>query len=267
MGRGRVASLGAALLFSTGAGFARADDAGAPAPTSTPAAAAPSGTNATAAPTSASTTASGDQAAPSAEWGGLYDGRTLGSGGGAFIAEAGWPGFTAGALFALANRFDLGLKVSGLWAGPTVYETNNFQSYFGLDARAVARIGVVDAERVSFLVRLEPGVRFLAFDPQVAWAVEVIAAADVGIHVVKGGTVYLGVEVPLTFVTNPASFTVIPILPGAGFEYHVSDSIGIGGRFMGGPSIDITSTGGVTTTRTDFAFIGQAFFIWRWDRK
>jgi hypothetical protein len=249
MRRSHLVGAGTVLLWTSLSASALADEAPATgaAPTTAPATSAP---------------------AASGEWGGLFNGRTLGSGGGAVVAEAGWPGITGGVLFGVIDKVDVGAKVGGLWAGPTIYETHNFTSYFGLDLRGVARFGIVQGDTVSVLARVEPGFRFAALDPQVMWGIEVVLGADVGIKVDDNGSVYAGLEIPLTFITNPISATMIPILPGVGYEYHLNDFIGVGGRFNAGPSIDVANSPitGTTQTQVDFAFIGQGFFVLRWDR-
>lgn len=202
------------------------------------------------------------------EWGGYFDGRTLKSGGGEAVAEAGWPGVGAGVLFGANDTTDLGLKVAALYTGVGTYEPENLKTDFGLDLRGVFRLGIVDANAVSFLIRFEPGIRFMAFDPAVVWGPELTVGLDFGIHVMPRGTVYVGIEAPLALAlpsNNANAFVAyLPILGGAGFEYHATDHIGFGGRFMAGVDIDAGDFGGSPVTR--FGFIGQGYFVLAWGR-
>ena len=229
-------------------------------------------------PGAAPTTAGSAVGQTGGEWGGLYNGRTLGHGGGMVFVEGGWPGGTAGVHYGIIDMLDLGLKASPMFA-PTM-ETQNFVATFGLDLRAMARISLVKSDSFSLLVRVEPGIKFLTFNDPINFGPIVGVGLDAGIHVFQGGTIYLGLEVPMYFQVSPSSTTVagvtfqvptfeqFPILPGAGFEYHFNDFLGIGARFNGGPSIAITNdvpglNGG---TNISFAFIGTGFFVFRWDR-
>jgi hypothetical protein len=109
-------------------------------------------------------------------------------------------------------------------------------------------------------------VKFVQLTPAIEWGIGVDVGIDLGINVMKGGTVYLGLEVPLFFpvdILSQGLTAQIPILPGAGFEYHVNDFIAIGARFNAGPSIAIIP---VVGTNVDFAMIAEGFFMFRWDR-
>jgi hypothetical protein len=198
------------------------------------------------------------------ESGGRYDGRTLGSGGGGVFVEAGWPGFGAGVLFGTSDGVDVGLEATALYTGVGTYATEGVAPEFGVDPRIVARFGVVRSERVSFLLRLEPGVRVMAFDPALRWGPEVDFGADFGIHVAPGASVLVGLETPvvLDVPSSGSPFAVlIPILAGAGFEYHTGP-FAFGGRFDPGVSIRAGNFAGSPTT--SFAFIAQGFFMLRW---
>jgi hypothetical protein len=199
------------------------------------------------------------------EWGGLYNGRSLGSGGGGVIVEGGWPGFTAGALFGVLSFMDLGAKISPQYHASYEIPRNNqpVQPRFGLDLRLVSRFQVVDTELLGLLLRVEPGFRFDHFSPDVQWAVEPTIGADLGIRVMPGGSVYVGLDMPMAFTVKPIASQQILILPGAGFEYHVTQSIGVGARFNAGPSLFTASGFPVSAA---FAFNTTGFFIFRWDR-
>jgi hypothetical protein len=200
----------------------------------------------------------------SGEWGGLYTGRTLGSGGGGVFATGGYPGFSAGVLFGVHDKIDIGVSAAPVYNA--FLETRNFTTNFGLDLRAKVRFQIIATDTVSFLARVEPGVRFNTFSPVVSWGIDTTVGFDVGIKVMTGGTLYLGLEMPLFFGVDITNLVQIPILPGAGFEYHLNDFIGLGGRFMAGPVISIIGGGGASVTDTEFGMIGEAFFIFRWDR-
>ncbi len=204
-------------------------------------------------------------------WGGLYDGRTLQTGGEAFV-EAGFPGAGVGVLFGTSENIDLGLRAtltySGIGAtGFGVYATDNFVAAPGFDPRIVARFSIVTGKVASLLFRLEPGVRFTRFDPSLRWGPEIVVALDFGLHVMRRGTVYLGVEIPLyldipnTTPSNPFA-VLMPILFGAGFEYHATDLIGFGARVN--PGIEITAGDIHPSPQTGFALLAQGYFILRW---
>ena len=203
--------------------------------------------------------------------GGLYDGRTLQTGGEAFV-EAGFPGVGLGVLFGTSENIDLGLRATLTYSGigPTaatgLYATDAFNAAAGFDPRIVARFGVVSGKVASLLFRLEPGVRFARFDPSLRWGPEIVAAVDFGLHVVRRGTVYLGIEIPVYLdipnTTPSNSFSVaIPILFGAGFEYHATDVIGFGARVN--PGFEIVAGDIAGAPKTGFAMLAQGYFILR----
>jgi len=204
------------------------------------------------------------------EWGGLYDGRTLQSGGEAFL-EAGFPGVGLGVLFGTSENIDLGLRATLTYSGLGVYAPDNFGAGFvagaGFDPRIVARFAIARGKVASLLFRLEPGVRFAHFDPSLRWGPEIVAALDFGLHVAPRSTVYVGLEIPVyldipnTTPSNPFAVQ-IPILFGAGFEYHATDLIGFGARVN--PGVDIVAGDIAGSPKTSFAILAQAYFMLRW---
>ena len=257
---GRTVGLGAVLTFTMMSAVAAAQDQPPPPP--------PPATTETAPPppppATTPETKAGSSVGTSSEWGGLFNGRTLGSGGGGVFVTGGYPGGSAGVLFGIHDKIDIGAIVGPVYNASL--ETDNFNPNFGLFLRAIGRFQLVSTDSVSFLLRVEPGVQFPNFNP-VLWGVALDVAANLGIKVMKGGSVYVGVEVPAFIGVDVFSgFEQIPILGGAGFEYHINDFIGVGARFMGGPSIAIQTTAGVTTTTVAFAMIAEGLFVFRWDR-
>jgi hypothetical protein len=213
-------------------------------------------------------TKAGSAVGATGEWGGFYNGQTLGGGGGEVIAEAGYPGGTAGVLFGIGNAIDLGVKVSALFNAQ--YETDALGSLlaFGTSVRAVARFAIYRGDTVSLLARVEPGIQFIRFDTaDLDYGPMVDVGIDVGIKVMTGGSIYLGLEVPFAFTVPNGVFAFqvqIPIFPGAGFEYHFNDFIGIGARVNAGPSITAGDFAGSATVA--FGFLAQGLFMFRWDR-
>ena len=198
--------------------------------------------------------------------GGLYDGRTLKTGGEAFV-EGGFPGVGLGVLFGTSENIDLGLRATLTYSGLGVYATDAFVAGAGFDPRIVARFAITSGKVASLLFRLEPGVRFAHFDPSLRWGPEIVAALDFGLHVMRRGTVYLGVEIPIyldipnTTPANPFA-VIIPVLFGAGFEYHATDVIGFGARVN--PGFEIAAGDIPKSPQTSFAILAQGYFILRW---
>ncbi|HEY2370128.1 MAG TPA: hypothetical protein VGH87_27205 [Polyangiaceae bacterium] len=210
--------------------------------------------------------AAGEAYADEGRWGGLYDGRTLQTGGEAF-AEGGFPGAGLGVLFGTSENIDLGLRATFTYSGVGVYATDNFVAAPGFDPRVVARFAIANRRVASLLFRLEPGVRFARFDPSTRWGPEIVAALDFGLHVMRRGTVHLGVEIPIyldipnTTPSNPFA-VLMPILFGAGFEYHATGLIGFGARVN--PGIDIAAGDIAGSPKTGFALLAQGYFMLRW---
>jgi len=208
-------------------------------------------------------------AAPAAradDWGGLYDGRTLQHGGEAF-AEGGFPGAGLGVLFGTSDAVDVGVEVAATYSGLGVYATDAFSAAFGVDPRVVARFALARGKVLSVLLRLEPGVRFARIDPSVRWGPELVLGADFGIRITPRASIYAGVEIPVYLDipnTTPANpFAVfLPILFGAGFEYHATDVVGFGGRVA--PGVNVAAGDFSPSPRTGFALVAEGYFIFRW---
>ena len=196
--------------------------------------------------------------AGSGDWGGLYDGRTLQSGGEAFV-EGGFPGAGLGVLFGTSENIDLGLRVGVTYSGLGVYATDALAPALGLDPRIVARFAIVRSRVVSFLFRLEPGVRFARFDPSVRWGPEIDVGADFGIRVTPRRSNLRRIRGPPLprYPEHDAVESVrglVPVLVGAGFEYHATDLIGFGARFA--PGVDVAVGDFAGSPKTRFAFVG-----------
>jgi hypothetical protein len=183
------------------------------------------------------------------------------------MAEAGFPDVAAGVLFGATNRIDLGAKIDTFYSANAVI-VNDFVPDLGMSLRAWMRVGLYDDPHLSALLCIQPSWHFSRFDP-VSSGPEVIVSSNVSIHVAPAWSIYLGVELPLYFQIqpNPAVDVVFSVLPGAGFEYHITDFVGFGSRASAGPVIINGVNGaGVRNTVVDFGFFASAFFIFRWDR-
>ncbi len=203
------------------------------------------------------------------EWGGVYNGRTLGAGGGMVYAAGGFPHAGIGALIGTSDSVDFGLKANFIYTGQRTYATDGFKPVAGFDPRLAARFSLASGRVLSALIRLEPGVRLAQFDPALRWGPELVFGIDFGIRVAKGASIYAGVEVPI-FLNIPDDaagnpfFVDIPILPGVGFEAHPNDFIGFGGRFNAG--VDVSAGNITKSPQTTFAMLAEGFFVLRVDR-
>jgi hypothetical protein len=201
-------------------------------------------------------------AAGGKEWG-LHSGDTLGEKHLLPYIEAGWPGVTLGALYGLSDRLDIGGRFAFTYA--PLYNPGFIVP--GMELNAVIRFGILKQDKISLLIRGEPGIKFASFSGP-AFGIHLPVGAEFGYHITPEATFQAGVDIPIYLnLTGGVIFAIIPPMAGPGFEYRIGDSmtVGINTRVgavagAGGVGGGVGRGGGVAFAGATYGFITQAYF-------
>lgn len=186
------------------------------------------------------------------EWG-LHNGNTLQPRNLLVYGEAGFPDIAAGVQYGVNDRFDIGARL-GFQYSP--YFSKGIAP--GMGVRAPMRISFTKGPKFSAMMRIEPGVRFAQFEGPL-FGVDLPVGVEFGIHLIKNGTLQLGLDVPMYLnLTNGVVFNAAP-MAGAGFEYQINDKMAVGGTTRFGATI----LSGGEASGADFGFRTQAYFGYR----
>jgi hypothetical protein len=205
-----------------------------------------------------------------ADWG-LHSGDTLRSGDNMLYGEVGWPDLVFGFQHGMSDRVDLGFRFSLIYG----YEYRP-QTELGLGMRVPIRIAAIKREKVSLMIRFEPGIKFDQFggggcarhdclyDGGLAFGLWLPFGIDFGIHITREATISFGLEAPFYVNFTNGVYGAVPLLFGPGFEYHVDEHIALGFNVKIGPSILANSDArGNSFSTTDVGLITTGFFAYR----
>jgi hypothetical protein len=203
-------------------------------------------------------------AQPQQGWG-IYTGRTLGAGGAAVLLEGGWPGFLVGGIYGITPKIDVGVKVDATYTGLSNYAVNGLTPRFGMDFRLVGRFSIFEQPSFALSTFVEPGWHIPEFIPGISSGPSLVTGIVSGIRVVRGGAIYLGVDVAFYLqVSDPRPTTFFSVLPGAGYELHVKPWIGFGARVNAGPLLVFSEpTAATSATAVDFDIQGTFYVVLR----
>lgn len=197
---------------------------------------------------------------------GLHNGDTLNPGDNMIYGEVGWPDLTLGFQHGLNDKVDIGFRFSLDYGLDYTTITE-----LGLGMRVPIRITPYRSGKLSFQVRIEPGLKFDSFghsrfngggfydDGELHFGLQIPIGLDFGIHLSREATLAFGFDMPLYINLTNGAGAAIPLLFGPGFEYHVNEHIALGLNTRFGPSIFAVRGG----SYTDFGLITQGFFAYR----
>jgi hypothetical protein len=206
---------------------------------------------------------------------GMHSGDTLRSGDNMLYGELGWPDLSVGFQHGMSDRFDLGFRFSLLYG----YDYTTF-TQLGMGMRVPLRFAVVKGPRFSFLIHVDPGLKFDAFSNGAGcfrdhpldgigcngleFGLQFPVGLEFGLHITPQATFSFGMEIPFYVNLTNGVYGSIPILFGPGFEYRVDDHIALGLNTRFGPTIFASSdAGGQTADAAVFGLITQGYFAYR----
>ena len=191
-------------------------------------------------------------------------GETVGSGADVLSAQAGWPDVTLRYVHGMSSTFDLGAQMQLIYG----FEYGT-ATQFGLAFAMPLRWTLARRRDVSFLLHLEPGVRFYTTDPlvfglQVPWGLTLefrpARAFKVGVGLDFNSTLFVtGFGTRFGEDASPAYF--FGPMAGPWFEYQIDPHllIGLDTRF----GVVLAKFSGIDTIGSQFAFRAQALLGYR----
>lgn len=170
--------------------------------------------------------------------------------------EIGWPDISGGIRYGINEKFDIGGRLSLIWGYEFAGATN-----LGLGAEFLMRFGLVKSQKLSVLLHLDPGFKIFGHgydDPYYHYygacgpfrycgayggglfGLQVPFGVEFGLHFNPQWTLQLGADLNLDiFFARYGAVASLQPLFGAGFEFHVTDRLGLGVNTRIGPTIFI----------------------------
>jgi hypothetical protein len=170
--------------------------------------------------------------APSA-WS-LYSGRTVGAEANVLATELGWPGLQGTYVHGVSDRLDVGGKVALDYGLETTLRLNP-----AVALQAVVRFGLVNRERFSLAVEIEPGLGFYV-GAGGGVTIYLPAALQMGLHPLPGLALLFGLELrpKISFAfTNGVVFGMPILLLDPGVEYAILPRVALTARLGFGPGV------------------------------
>lgn len=177
----------------------------------------------------------------------VLDGRTVGTGQDALHLEAGWPGLTVSYLHGMADRVDLGLRLS-LNYGYEGYP--RLSGIPGLKLQGALKLGLFDSGKLGLALSFSPGLLYYASRGSTTVGFTLPVALGLNVAVADALNVGAGLDVPLWITFGPFSTVTVPLLFGVGLEYFIDRNIGLTFRTRIGPAIN-------SSTGAELTFISQ----------
>lgn len=188
---------------------------------------------------------------------GLHSGDTVPRGDVLLYGEVGWPDLSLGFQRGLSRSLDLGFRVSLSYGvdyvlprgfGPSVRDVA-----MGMGFSAPIRVTVARTDRVSFMVRAEPGFKLDYLEPKPFFGPQIPIGFDLGVHISERATVTLGADIPFYFRVAPDPTVLIPFLVGVTLERRFTEHFGMSANVRPGILYGYNRTG----SSTDLALLSQ----------
>jgi hypothetical protein len=180
-------------------------------------------------------------------------GETVGEGNNVIHVQAGFPGISGGFLHGMAEKFDLGARLTfnyGL--------EGTFAIVPGLKPAAILKIGLMEQEKFNMALRFEPGLNMYFSGFGVLFGIAIPVALDMGIRINEQVAIPLFVEMPMGLNLTPIVTFGLPIRFGGGVEYKFKDDMALTFAMRFGPYIGIGGFGAGVGFSFD-SLIGIAF--------
>jgi hypothetical protein len=170
-----------------------------------------------------------------ADWSAVT-GETVGEGNNVIHAQAGLPTISGKWFHGMSEKFDLGagLSFDYLYAGTF---TPGFGFTPGFRPAAIMKFGLMQQDKFSMALRIEPGVNLYFSGAGVLFGLGVPVGLDMGIRINDKVSIPLGVELAMSLNLTQAVIFVLPIKIGGGVEWKFSETMALTGRMNFGPAI------------------------------
>ncbi len=161
----------------------------------------------------------------------VYSGYTLGAGNTVLAGQVGWPGISATLLHGATSNFDIG----GRFGFNYGFEGLVRDVQPGLRLQGVARINLLDTQRLGLALEFAPGPFFYFYRLFTAVGLALPVKLSLGIPVGSAVMINAGMDVPMFVVFGGGSFFAVPLLFGGGVEYFVSRDLAVTFNVKMGP--------------------------------
>jgi hypothetical protein len=181
--------------------------------------------------------------------------------------EIGWPDMSVGFQRGINDVLDVGLRFSMIYGVEYTLPRDRGgvnDTSFGFGLIVPLRLTLYRSERVSFLVRAAPGIRFDYLDSEPRngkpfAAPQIPLGAELGVHLSPKSTLTFGVDVPIAVQVSPDPAGFVPFLVGLTYERRIRDHFGMSFNLRPGIVHGWNRTG----SGTDVALISQIGFLGR----
>lgn len=178
-------------------------------------------------------------------------GQTLGTGGGIFWAQFGWPGISADLAYGVSPTVDLGGRFTFNYGEEGITDTG----VLGLKFQFALRAQLVRKPKFDLALRFDPGL--LLYFPSSSTVVGMTfpVGLEFGFPITPVLRAMGSFDLPfwLTFSPSPVE-GFIPILFGGGVEYLVQRDLALTARIKMGPTVS-------TANRTESTFFTLYFLV------
>lgn len=169
----------------------------------------------------------------------MLAGRSVGKGATVVSVQAGWPGLHIGALHGIADKVDVGGRVS------FNYGFEGMVNYVvpGVKLQGVVRAALLERDRFNFGLEFAPGPLFYFGTTAGGVAGTTVGLAlpfsfSVGIPVGSAILLHFPIEIPMFVTFGSAGGLFFPVLVGGGVEYFIDRSLAATFKLRMGPTVD-----------------------------
>ena len=170
----------------------------------------------------------------------VVGGRTVGERRGAFEFGVGFPAVSVGYLRGVAPRFDVGGRVSFVYAQEGMVRS----IVPGLKLQGLLKLQLINSGALSVAATFEPGPFFNVFayglylyGSTTVWGFALPLGVRVGVAASSALTLGITFDVPIWVQFGSLGGVNVPVLPGVGVEYFVKSDLLLFAKVRMGPTI------------------------------
>ncbi len=181
-------------------------------------------------------------------------GQTIGTGGGLFWAQFGWPGISADLAYGVDQTLDLGGRFTFNYGEEGITDTG----VLGLKFQFTIRKQLLAKQKFDLALRFDPGLLLYFPDNQTVVGMTFPVGLEGGFRIDPKLRASATFDLPFWVTFNAGSRFFVPILFGGGVEYLLQHDLAVTFRLKMGPTI---GTGNYTrnTFFTLYLLFGLAY--------
>ncbi len=168
----------------------------------------------------------------------MLNGAPMGTGQTALLGEIGWPGFQLSVVHGQSPTVDIGgffafnFGFEGITASP---------SPLGFKFAGLLRFHLLETRSLTMGIRFTPGLAlYFPTDSNAVVGFSLPFELVAGIFLLPQLSLNLGFSIPLAVFVTPGVDVVMPLMPGAGFEYRIQPDLDLTFDLRFGPAVFLT---------------------------